>query len=80
MSGFGYAVDSMLFIPKSIALTQVTKEFSPSYPKALIIASTLGSLVGSVFWGLGADVIGRKWAFNISLFMCSIFAIAAGAA
>jgi MFS family permease len=69
----------MLFLPKSIALTQVTLEFNPAYPKALIIASTLGSLVGSVFWGLSADVIGRKWAFNISLFICSISGIAAGA-
>ena len=36
-------------------------------------------LVGAVFWGLFADVVGRKIAFNISLFICAIFTIVAGA-
>lgn len=37
-------------------------------------------LAGALFWGFGADIIGRKIAFNVSLFICSIFTIAAGAA
>lgn len=36
-------------------------------------------LVGALFWGLSADIIGRKFAFNVSLMVCSIFAIVAGA-
>jgi MFS family permease len=36
-------------------------------------------LVGALFWGLGADVIGRKHAFNYSLLISSIFTIVAGA-
>lgn len=36
-------------------------------------------LVGALFWGLSADVIGRRFAFNVSLMICSIFAIVAGA-
>lgn len=36
-------------------------------------------LVGALFWGIGADIIGRKIAFNVSLLICSIFAIVAGA-
>ncbi len=36
-------------------------------------------LVGALFWGIGADIIGRKIAFNVSLIICSIFAIVAGA-
>jgi MFS family permease len=36
-------------------------------------------LVGALFWGLSADVIGRKLAFNVSLLISSIFAIVAGA-
>ncbi|KAF2453403.1 major facilitator superfamily domain-containing protein [Lineolata rhizophorae] len=35
-------------------------------------------LTGALFWGLGADIIGRKYAFNLSLLICSIFAIVAG--
>lgn len=80
LTGFGYAIDSMIVLIKSAALTQVTYQFNPSYPKGLIIASYIGLLVGAIFWGLSADVIGRKWAFNCSLFICSIFGLAAGAA
>src|SRR5690242_18879691 len=36
-------------------------------------------LVGALFWGIGADVIGRKITFNVSLIICSIFATVAGA-
>lgn len=36
-------------------------------------------LLGALFWGFTADMIGRRWAFNISLFICSIAAIIAGA-
>ncbi|KAI8937625.1 hypothetical protein NX059_005334 [Plenodomus lindquistii] len=36
-------------------------------------------LVGALFWGLSADIIGRKIAFNSSLIICSVFAIVAGA-
>lgn len=37
-------------------------------------------LVGALFWGFSADVIGRRFAFNVSLFISSIFTIVAGAA
>lgn len=40
----------------------------------------MGMLIGALFWALFADIIGRKTAFNISLFLCSIFTIVAGAA
>lgn len=36
-------------------------------------------LVGAIFWGLSADIVGRRYAFNISLFICSVAAIVAGA-
>lgn len=36
-------------------------------------------LVGALFWGMTADIIGRKFAFNVSLMICSVFAIVAGA-
>jgi MFS family permease len=36
-------------------------------------------LVGALFWGGSADIIGRRFAFNTSLFLSSIFAIVAGA-
>jgi len=35
-------------------------------------------LTGALFWGFSADIIGRRFAFNISLFICSLSAIVAG--
>jgi MFS family permease len=73
-------VDSLILLLQSIIAAQAALELQPSYPKALTIAVYVGMLLGAVFWGLGADIIGRRYAFNISLFICSISGICAGAA
>ena len=75
-----YAVDSLIILLQSIIAGQATKEFNPAYPKALTISVNIGMLVGAIFWGFGADIIGRRSAFNVSLFICSIAGIVAGAA
>lgn len=75
-----YAVDSLILLLQSIIASQAALEFNPSYPRALTIAVYVGMLTGALFWGLGADIIGRRHAFNISLFICSISGIVAGAA
>lgn len=49
------------------------------YERALTVAVYVGMLTGAVFWGLTADIVGRRYAFNISLFICSAAAIIAGA-
>ncbi|OJA13521.1 hypothetical protein AZE42_10523 [Rhizopogon vesiculosus] len=46
----------------------------------LLLASNIGLFVGAVFWGLGCDIWGRRWPFNITLFVSGIFGLAAGAA
>ncbi|KAJ4340217.1 Filamentous Growth Regulator [Ascochyta clinopodiicola] len=79
LNGFGYAVDSLILLIQSIIAGQAGLEFNPGYPNGLTIAAYVGMLVGALFWGIGADVIGRKIAFNVSLIICSIFAIVAGA-
>ncbi|KAG4411448.1 hypothetical protein IFR04_015418 [Cadophora malorum] len=80
LNGFGYAVDSQLLLLQSIIATQAGYEFTPSYPRALTIAVYVGMLIGALFWGLSADIIGRRFAFNVSLFICSFFTIVSGAA
>jgi hypothetical protein len=79
LNGFGYAVDSLILLIQSIIAGQAALEFSPSYANGLTIAAYVGMLSGALFWGLTADIIGRKFAFNFSLLVCSIFAIVAGA-
>ncbi|KAJ9502607.1 transporter [Exophiala xenobiotica] len=80
LTGFGYAVDALQLSLQGIIAVQAVYEFQPSYTKGLTIAVYIGMLVGALFWGVTADIIGRKIAFNVSLFICSIFTIVAGAA
>ena len=73
-------MDSLLLLLQSVIATPAGYEFLPSYPKALDIAVYVGMFLGALFWGTTADIIGRRFAFNVSLFICSIFSIVAGAA
>jgi MFS family permease len=38
----------------------------------------IGLFVGAVFWGLGCDIWGRRWSFNVTLLIAGIFGLAAG--
>jgi MFS family permease len=75
-----YATDSLLLLVQSIIADDAANEFHPSYPKGLTIAVYVGMLVGALWWGISADIIGRRLAFNTSLLISSIFAILAGSA
>ncbi|KAI1618473.1 putative sugar transporter [Exophiala viscosa] len=81
LNGFGYAVDSLLVVCQSIAQPAVTQEFgNPSkYIAGVALASQVGLLVGAALWGFSADIIGRRTAFNSSLFICALFVLIAGA-
>ncbi|KAL6232212.1 hypothetical protein BDW75DRAFT_25098 [Aspergillus navahoensis] len=79
LNGFGYAVDSLILLLQSIISTQAALEFQPSFDTGLTIAVYVGMLVGALFWGFSADVIGRRFAFNVSLFISAVFTIIAGA-
>ncbi|KAK4937230.1 Filamentous Growth Regulator [Elasticomyces elasticus] len=79
LNGFGYAADSLILALQAVTSSQAALEFQPSFSYGLNVAVYTGMLLGVLFWGLGADVIGRRFAFNISLFSSSIFAIVAGA-
>jgi len=79
LNGFGYAVDSLMLLIQSVIAGAAANEFKPSFPTGLTIAVYIGMLVGALFWGLSADIIGRKYAFNISLLFSAIFCIIAGA-
>ncbi|ETI26190.1 hypothetical protein G647_02967 [Cladophialophora carrionii CBS 160.54] len=79
LNGFGYAADSLILLLQSVTAGQAALEFNPSLQNGMTVAAYCGMLLGALFWGLSADVIGRRFAFNVSLFSCSIFAICAGA-
>ncbi|KAL6243737.1 hypothetical protein RBB50_009170 [Rhinocladiella similis] len=81
LNGFGYAVDSLLIVCQSIAQPAVAQEFgNPSkHIAGVALASQIGLLVGAAGWGFSADIIGRRAAFNSSLFICAFFVLIAGA-
>jgi MFS family permease len=70
----------MITLLQSVTSAQAFREFGQKgYENGLNLSSYVGLLVGAIFWGFGADIIGRKWAFNISLFICAASCIIAGA-
>src|ERR1700722_19066527 len=64
LTGFGYAADSLILLLQSITAVSAAAEFHPSFKNGLTIAVYVGMLVGALFWGLGADIIGRHIAFT----------------
>ena len=43
------------------------------------LSNDSGLLVGAFGWGLGSDIIGRRWAFNLTLAITGVFGVTAGA-
>ncbi|OZJ02111.1 hypothetical protein BZG36_05280, partial [Bifiguratus adelaidae] len=77
--GFGWASDNLWPIVTSLIFTPVTNEFTPSKPPLLTLSQNIGLLVGALFWGFGCDIFGRRWAFNLTIGITSVFGlIAAG--
>ncbi|GJE87464.1 MFS sugar transporter [Phanerochaete sordida] len=79
VTGFGWFSDNVWPIVRSLILTPVVAEFGFAGPW-LKLAQNVGLLVGAAFWGVAADVWGRRWAFNLTLFLTGVFAVAAGGA
>ncbi|KAK9368939.1 major facilitator superfamily domain-containing protein [Lipomyces kononenkoae] len=80
LNGFGYAVDSLLIVCQTVAQPQVELQYPRSDRiRGISVASSVGLFAGAVFWGMGADIIGRRVAFNTSLFVCAVFVVIAGA-
>ena len=78
LSGMGYATDSQLTFIESSVRTFVNYQFGYTYP---VSSQCLyfGMLLGTLFWGFGADLIGRKLAFNLSLLLSAVLTILTGA-
>ncbi|KAH9851726.1 sugar transporter [Lenzites betulinus] len=78
VAGFGWFSDNLWPIVTGLILDPVVNEFAFQGPY-LKLGQNIGLLVGAAFWGVASDVWGRKWCFNITLFITGIFAVAAGA-
>ncbi|KAI5848754.1 major facilitator superfamily domain-containing protein [Morchella snyderi] len=79
VTGFGWATDNMLIQGLSLSLTPVALEFEPARVSYLVVAFYVGLTIGATIWGVNCDIIGRRPAFNITLFISGIFCCAAAA-
>lgn len=70
----------MVAFLQSVAASQAYLEIgNAGYPTGATMALYAGLQMGAIFWGFSADIIGRRIAFNTTLFMASIATIVAGA-
>ncbi|KAF8963294.1 MFS general substrate transporter [Flammula alnicola] len=77
VAGFGWFADSVWPLITGLILTPVIDEFHFDAP-FLSLAANAGLLVGALFWGIGSDVWGRRWCFNLTLLIAGAFGLAAG--
>ena len=66
----------------SLTLPSLAAEFGVSETKVRFttLSLFLGLCIGALFWGISADIIGRRPAFNLTLMLTGIFGVAVGAA
>lgn len=82
LCGFGWFADNLWL--QGVALTlpslQTTFGISETNVRYTTCALFIGLCLGAFVWGIGSDIIGRRLAFNATLFLAGVFGIAAGAA
>ncbi|EIN05730.1 MFS general substrate transporter [Punctularia strigosozonata HHB-11173 SS5] len=79
VAGFGWFADSVWPLMAGLILSPVVSEFDlGSHGPFLSLAINIGLLVGAIFWGVGCDIWGRRWSFNLTLLVAGIFGLAAG--
>ncbi|KAK7059875.1 major facilitator superfamily domain-containing protein [Favolaschia claudopus] len=77
VTGFGWLADNLWPIVTGLILVPVLNEFAGSQGPFLKLGQNIGLLVGAAFWGVGADVWGRKLSFNLTMLITGVFGISA---
>ncbi|KAI1502807.1 sugar transporter [Biscogniauxia marginata] len=77
LCGFGWFADNLWMQGVSLTLPSLSQEFGISEKQVRYTTSSLfvGLSLGSALWGAGADIMGRRIAFNVTLLITSIFGI-----
>ncbi|KAL2787691.1 major facilitator superfamily domain-containing protein [Aspergillus keveii] len=80
LCGFGWIADNLWLQGVALTLTPLSMEFgvTESQSRFATCALFVGLIVGATFWGIASDIIGRRPAFNCTLFLCGAFGLAAG--
>ncbi|KAJ6021877.1 Major facilitator superfamily domain general substrate transporter [Penicillium herquei] len=82
LCGFGWMADNLWLQGVALTLTPIAYEFdiSTSWVRFSTCALFLGLCIGASFWGVISDIVGRRLAFNTTLFLAGAFGLAAGGA
>ncbi|KAF2214079.1 hypothetical protein CERZMDRAFT_111022 [Cercospora zeae-maydis SCOH1-5] len=77
LCGFGYFLDLAWSQGVGLIATAIYQEFNvpDNQTGKLYSLANAGLAVGAFTWGLAVDVIGRKWAFNLTCLITSVFGL-----
>ncbi|KAI9933757.1 hypothetical protein ASPWEDRAFT_105998 [Aspergillus wentii DTO 134E9] len=80
LCGFGWIADNLWLQGVALTLTPLSMEFgiSENESRFATVSLFVGLIIGASFWGIASDAIGRRPAFNMTLFLCGSFGLAAG--
>jgi MFS family permease len=81
LCGLGYMIDLMWAQAFGLVLSPMQQElgFGTDQTGNLSTAFSAGLTAGAFVWGVLVDVIGRQWAFNLTVFIASAFGLCIGA-
>ncbi|POR31849.1 Putative MFS-type transporter PB1E7.08c [Tolypocladium paradoxum] len=79
LCGFGWFADNLWLQGVSLCLPSLSAEFGVSEKTVRYTTSAcfLGLSAGSIIWGIGSDILGRRIAFNLTLLITSVCGIMA---
>ncbi|GAA5872979.1 hypothetical protein JCM16303_006899 [Sporobolomyces ruberrimus] len=77
LCGFGYFLDLCWAQAFGLISGQIQQELGVSDARIgdIFTAFSAGLTVGAFMWGLLVDIIGRKWCFNITCLLASVFGL-----
>ncbi|GAA5890537.1 hypothetical protein JCM6882_002953 [Rhodosporidiobolus microsporus] len=77
LCGFGYFLDLMWAMIFGLVAGQIQQELGVPNNRIGEISTSFsaGMTAGAFFWGLAVDIIGRRWAFNLSCLIASVFGL-----
>ncbi|KAI0424898.1 membrane transporter [Xylaria sp. FL1042] len=81
LCGFGYLIDLLWAQAFGLALSPLQQEFGFGSGQTgnISVGFSAGLTAGAFFWGVLTDVIGRRWAFNLTVLLSSAFGLGLGA-
>ncbi|KAF3352408.1 Actin cytoskeleton-regulatory complex protein END3 [Verticillium dahliae VDG1] len=81
LCGFGYLLDLLWAQAFGLALSPLQQElgFSNSESGNIGTSFNAGMTAGAFVWGFLADIVGRRWAFNLTCLIASVFGLCLGA-